>query len=68
VIARRPQRTQQVMREVQSVARSASPQTSGGHHQVTTDRLDDLDQILAALEDRVMRALERRGGIHRGWF
>jgi len=68
VVARRPQRTDQVMRQTDTVARSASPDLTSQQGQDTTSRLDELDHILAALEDRVMRALERRGGIHRGWF
>jgi hypothetical protein len=68
VIARRPQRTDQVMRQADTVARSASPEVTSNQGQDTTSRLDELDHILAALEERVMRALERRGGIHRGWF
>ena len=33
-----------------------------------TEHLDSLDQLMEALEDRIMRALERRGGVQRGWF
>jgi hypothetical protein len=68
VITRRPQRTEQVMRQVDTVARSTSPELTSQQGQDTTSRLDELDLILSALEERVMRALERRGGIHRGWF
>jgi hypothetical protein len=32
------------------------------------DRVELTDHLLEALEDRIMRALERRGGIQRGWF
>lgn len=56
------------MRQADTVMRSESPQLTSDQGQDTTSRLDELDHILAALEDRVMRALERRGGIHRGWF
>ena len=33
-----------------------------------TEHLDSVDELMEALEDRIMRALERRGGIQRGWF
>lgn len=32
------------------------------------DRFEMTEQLLEALEERILRALERRGGIQRGWF
>ena len=51
------------------VRRSANPSTedAGGAPSIT-EHLDSLDELMEALEDRIMRALERRGGIQRGWF
>jgi len=51
------------------VRRSANPATedAGGAPSIT-EHLDSLDELMEALEDRIMRALERRGGIQRGWF
>jgi hypothetical protein len=68
VIARRPQSSAAVRRETETVSRSASLPAGTSSAEATTDRLDGLDQILDALEARVLRALERRGGVHRGWF
>lgn len=33
-----------------------------------SDNSDMTEQVLEALEERILRALERRGGIQRGWF
>lgn len=51
------------------VRRSANPSTedAGGAPSIT-EHLDSLDELMEALEDRIMRALERRGGVQRGWF
>ena len=51
------------------VRRSMSPTSEGtGGVPSITEHLDSIDDVMEALEDRIMRALERRGGIQRGWF
>ena len=42
-----------------------APSRSGAHH---TDQIEMTEQLLEALEERILRALERRGGVQRGWF
>jgi hypothetical protein len=68
VIARRPQSTAPIRRETESMPAAQSSAPAVSEIEATTDRIDNLDLILDALEERVMRALERRGGVHRGWF
>ncbi|NBU96036.1 MAG: hypothetical protein EBS20_09140 [Actinobacteria bacterium] len=51
------------------VRRTAAPvDTDAVSPPSITEHLDSLDQLMEALEDRIMRALERRGGVQRGWF
>ena len=55
------------------VSRSGCDETSdaespAGSASAAADRLEMTDQLLEALEERILRALERRGGIQRGWF
>lgn len=51
------------------VRRTAAPvDTDAMSPPSITEHLDSLDQLMEALEDRIMRALERRGGVQRGWF
>jgi hypothetical protein len=58
-----------VHRSTPVVSRSASETAASAPPAPTNaDRIELTDHLLEALEDRIMRALERRGGIQRGWF
>lgn len=66
-IQRRAMRTTAPARSVVSreTAPPRAPMRSSSHH---TDQIEMTEQLLEALEERILRALERRGGVQRGWF
>jgi hypothetical protein len=50
-------------------AKMASPfDRSGRTPPSATERLDQIDELVALIEARVLAELERRGGQHRGWI
>jgi hypothetical protein len=50
------------------VSRYASIERPAASVSPQAERLEMTEQLLEALEERILRALERRGGIQRGWF
>lgn len=66
-IQRRAMRASAPTRSVVSreAAPPPAPSRSSSHH---TDQIEMTEQLLEALEERILRALERRGGVQRGWF
>ena len=57
----------QPTRTVSRAIESVEP-CGGGGESPQDDRLESTDLLLEALEERILRALERRGGVQRGWF
>ena len=53
-----------------TVRRESAPITvePADRRQSSTERLDQIEELMAALEERILRSLERRGGVQRGWF
>ena len=54
----------------ETVRRDSAPITvePADRRQSSTERLDQIEELMAALEERILRSLERRGGVQRGWF
>ena len=54
----------------ETVRRESAPITvePADRRQSSTERLDQIEELMAALEERILRSLERRGGVQRGWF
>jgi hypothetical protein len=49
-------------------ATGGAPNSAGDPQQTATERLDQIDELAALIEARVLAELERRGGQHRGWI